>query len=180
MRVIWTSWAHVWRLRSLFLGTGHDIRKGNLRKWRSTFDALLRNPRCAVVRFLPLILIGSNGKSCTLFLSKKVLSFWMCEQGRCLMFCACNTAMSIFISFALCCAPWCACLYFCLILLCVRIHLLRTVFWRPPSSAYRFVCCVLTRRLWAGDCRWSIMCKSLAGHSILLVSSIRLPYACFA
>jgi hypothetical protein len=25
MRVIWTSWAHVWRLRSLFLGTGYDI-----------------------------------------------------------------------------------------------------------------------------------------------------------
>jgi hypothetical protein len=24
MRVIWTSWAHVWRLRSLFLGTGCD------------------------------------------------------------------------------------------------------------------------------------------------------------
>jgi hypothetical protein len=24
MRVIWTSWAHVWRLRSLFLGTGYD------------------------------------------------------------------------------------------------------------------------------------------------------------
>jgi hypothetical protein len=25
MCVIWTSWAHVWRLRSLFLGTGYDI-----------------------------------------------------------------------------------------------------------------------------------------------------------
>jgi hypothetical protein len=25
MRVIWTSWAHVWRLRSLFLGMGCDI-----------------------------------------------------------------------------------------------------------------------------------------------------------
>jgi hypothetical protein len=24
MRVIWTSWAHVWRLHSLFLGTGYD------------------------------------------------------------------------------------------------------------------------------------------------------------
>jgi hypothetical protein len=24
MRVIWTYWAHVWRLRSLFLGTGYD------------------------------------------------------------------------------------------------------------------------------------------------------------
>jgi hypothetical protein len=24
MRVIWTSWAHIWRLRSLFLGTGYD------------------------------------------------------------------------------------------------------------------------------------------------------------
>jgi hypothetical protein len=24
MRVIWTSWAHVWRLRSLFLGMGYD------------------------------------------------------------------------------------------------------------------------------------------------------------
>jgi hypothetical protein len=26
MHVIWTSWAHVWKLRSLFLGTGYDTR----------------------------------------------------------------------------------------------------------------------------------------------------------
>jgi hypothetical protein len=26
IRVIWTSWAHVWRLRSLFLGMGYDSR----------------------------------------------------------------------------------------------------------------------------------------------------------
>jgi hypothetical protein len=30
MRVIWTSWAHVWRLRSLFLGTGYDNGGGYL------------------------------------------------------------------------------------------------------------------------------------------------------
>jgi hypothetical protein len=28
IRVNETSWAHVWRLRSLYLGTGYDIRLG--------------------------------------------------------------------------------------------------------------------------------------------------------
>jgi hypothetical protein len=28
MPVIWTSWTHVWRLHSLFLGTGYDSRRG--------------------------------------------------------------------------------------------------------------------------------------------------------
>jgi hypothetical protein len=32
MRVIWTSWAHVWRLHSLFLGTGYDIADRSLAK----------------------------------------------------------------------------------------------------------------------------------------------------
>jgi hypothetical protein len=47
------------------------LREGNPRKRILTVDALLWCPRHAVVHLLPLILIGSNGKSCTLFLSKK-------------------------------------------------------------------------------------------------------------
>jgi hypothetical protein len=49
------------------------LHRGNLRKQRSMLDALLRRLRRVVVRFLPLILIGPNGKSCTLFLLKKAL-----------------------------------------------------------------------------------------------------------
>jgi hypothetical protein len=35
MRVIWTSWAHVWRLRSLFLRTGYDRRRMGGLIWNS-------------------------------------------------------------------------------------------------------------------------------------------------
>jgi hypothetical protein len=53
------------------------LREGSLRKQRSTLDALLWRPCRVVVRFLLLILIGLNGKSCTLFLSNKAsLILW--------------------------------------------------------------------------------------------------------
>jgi hypothetical protein len=32
IRVNETSWAHVWRLRSLYLGTGYDIGGGGVRR----------------------------------------------------------------------------------------------------------------------------------------------------
>jgi hypothetical protein len=37
------------------------------------------------------------------------------------MFCVCDVIVSVFVSFALCCAPSRTCLYFHLILLCVYV-----------------------------------------------------------
>jgi hypothetical protein len=66
MRVIRTSWAHVWRLRSLFLGTGYDTIDQNndesynlvsIHPWKLFFDG----SACKEGQCVGIVLISPRG-----------------------------------------------------------------------------------------------------------------------
>jgi hypothetical protein len=81
------------------------LRRGNLRRQRLTLSKLLRHPLHAVVHFLPLILIGPNGKFCTLSLWRRaslILPDVSDEKMLDVLCLYCNCLDSCFICIVLC------------------------------------------------------------------------------